>query len=289
MNHRSPVQHVVRVNEIDLCVFEWGAGKTCASADSVLFVHATGFHARCWDKVIDLLPDVHAYAVDMRGHGRSAKTPPYSWRQFGEDVAALIRVLDLFRVVGVGHSMGGRAVVEAAARAPSRFRNLVLVDPVIMQPEFYANFKHRGEPHPTVRRKNRFESAAAMFDRFAQRLPYSLWREDVLRDYCDYGVLPVGESFELACPPAVEAQIYGGAAESSIYPLLEKIDIPVQVLRAQAQPAEQVAMNLSASPTWPELATRFKNATDHYYPELTHFIPMQRPELVAQFVAAALT
>ncbi|MGI9294500.1 MAG: alpha/beta fold hydrolase [Pseudomonadales bacterium] len=287
MNRRSPVQHRVRVNDINLCVFEWGASNSGASTNVVLFVHATGFHARCWDKVIDILPNVHAYAVDMRGHGRSDKTPPYNWRQFGDDVAELIRVLDLSRVIGVGHSMGGRAILEAAAREPSRFRNLVLVDPVIMAPESYDNFKRRGEPHPAVRRKNHFESPTAMFDRFAERLPYSLWREDILRDYCDYGLLPADSGFELACPPTVEAQVYSGAAEYSAYSKIEEIDLPVQILRAEEQASDQVAVNMSASPTWPELATRFKNATDHYYPELTHFIPMQRPELVAQFVSAA--
>ncbi|MGI9285379.1 MAG: alpha/beta fold hydrolase [Pseudomonadales bacterium] len=286
MSTRSPIQHIARVNGIDLSVFEWGTNNA-AETNAVLFVHATGFHGRCWDKVIDLLPDVHGYAVDMRGHGRSDKTPPYDWRQFGEDVAELIRVLELSRIIGVGHSMGGRAITEAAAREPARFRHLVLVDPVIMSPESYGNFQPPEELHPAVRRKNLFASPAAMFARFKQRPPYSLWCEEILRDYCDHGLLPVDGGFELACPPAVEAQIYSGAVEYDVYPVIEKIDLPVQILRAQEQAADQVTVNMSASPTWPELVSRFKNASDHYYPELTHFIPMQRPELIAQFVSAA--
>lgn len=285
---RSPVQHVVRVNNIDLCLFEWLADKPSTVNNTVLFVHATGFHARCWDKVIDLLPGIHAYAVDMRGHGRTDKTPPYKWRQFGDDVAEVARVLNLTAAVGVGHSMGGRAMVEATAHEPSRFRNLVLIDPVIMSPEWYENFTPRDEPHPTARRKNHFASSAAMFTRFADRLPYSLWREEILKDYCDYGLLAVDDGFELACPPSVEAQIYSAGVEYDVYSVVEKIDVPVQILRAKPQSGDRVTSNLSASPTWPQLATRFKDASDHYYPELSHFIPMQRPELVAQFVSAAL-
>ena len=285
---RTPDQHDIRINDIDMCVFEWSAAAAGTAANTVLFVHATGFHARCWDKVMDLLPNVHAYAVDMRGHGRSDKSPPYTWRQFGEDVAELARVLNLSGAIGVGHSMGGRAIVEAAAHEPSRFRNLVLIDPVIMSPELYQNFTPAEKPHPTARRKNHFASPAAMFTRFSERLPYSLWRKDILKDYCDYGLLPIDDGFELACPPSVEAQIYSGAVEYDVYPAVEKIDVPVQPLRAKEHAGNQPAFDLSASPTWPELVTRFKNASDHYYPELSHFIPMQRPELIAEFVTAAL-
>ncbi len=286
---RKPDQRVIRINDIDMCVFEWApTAATDTTLNTVLFIHATGFHARCWDKVIDLLPNVHAYAVDMRGHGRTDKTPPYKWRQFGDDVAEVARALNLKDTIGVGHSMGGRAIVEAAAHEPSCFRNLVLIDPVIMSPEWYENFTPPDEPHPTARRKNHFASPEAMFSRFVSRLPYSLWREDILRDYCDYGLLPVADGFELACPPEVEAQIYTGAVEDDVYPAVEKIAVPVQILRAKTQPGDAVTANLSASPTWSELATRFKHANDHYYPELSHFIPMQRPELIAEFVSAAL-
>ena len=42
------------------------------------------------DQVIALLPEYHCYAIDLRGHGRSSKpAPPYDWRFFGEDVAAV--------------------------------------------------------------------------------------------------------------------------------------------------------------------------------------------------------
>jgi len=40
---------------------------------------------------------------------------------------------DLADVVGVGHSMGGHALVDAAAAEPARFVRLVLIDPVIAE------------------------------------------------------------------------------------------------------------------------------------------------------------
>ena len=81
---------------------------------SLLLAHATGFHARCWDQVIAHLGERHVIAVDQRGHGRSDKMPITDWRVLGEDLDALVRALELRDLVGVGHSMGGHAMVEAA-------------------------------------------------------------------------------------------------------------------------------------------------------------------------------
>ena len=47
-------------------------------------------------------------------------------------------------------------------------------------------------------------------------------------------------------------------------------------------------MDFTASPTWPELARQFPHGQDVYLPELTHFIPMQDPGLVADFIVAAV-
>src|SRR5690349_15068194 len=112
-----PTQSHVRVNGVELALFEWpGVGQP------LLFVHATSFHARCWDQVIAHLPGRHCYALDLRGHGYSSKPePPYPWRPFGEDVASLVQSLDLTEVVGIGHSLGGHAVTLAAALAPDMF------------------------------------------------------------------------------------------------------------------------------------------------------------------------
>src|SRR3954454_6043345 len=122
-----PTLTTMAVNGLDLAVWDWpGAGPP------ILFAHATGFHGRCWDAVIRRLPGRRAIAVELRGHGRSAKPdPPYRWSDFGADVAEVARQLDLLGAVGVGHSMGGHSMAIAAARRPEAFSSLLLVDPVI--------------------------------------------------------------------------------------------------------------------------------------------------------------
>jgi pimeloyl-ACP methyl ester carboxylesterase len=47
---------------------------------------------------------------------------------FGQDVVSVVEALGLKRVVLIGHSLGGPAVLEAARRMPGRVAGLVLVD-----------------------------------------------------------------------------------------------------------------------------------------------------------------
>ena len=282
----APIEHRITPSDAELCYFEWGSAR--AGEPTWLFCHATGFHARCWDQVIAELPDgAHAIAVDTRGHGRSAKVPPYVWENFGSDLTGLIEALDLFAIIGVGHSMGGHALTQAMASNSSRFTRAVLVDPVIFDPTIGERMPNGAfadaSEHPVARRKAEFESWQAMYERFAERNPYSLWRPDVLKDYCQYGVLPAEDSsaFTLACPPVVEASVYMGSTKFDLMPLLKKVLVPVTVLRARTREADAETLDFSSSPTWPGLGDALPDGFDIHLPELTHFIAMQAPELVA--------
>ncbi len=97
-----------------------------------------------------------------------------------------------------------------------------------------------------------------MFQRFKDRLPFSRWRPEILRDYCDYGVLPEGGHFVLACPPPIEASIYETSRlpESDVYPEIAQITRPVVVMRA-ARTRRADVFELAASPTAPDLASHF--------------------------------
>lgn len=285
----TPTLRRLAVGDVELAYFEWHGES---DGPTVLMVHATGFHARCWDGVIRALGGRRILALDMRGHGRSEKKPPYDWRQFGIDLAAFADALELDGAIGVGHSMGGHCVVQAAAARPARFSRLVLVDPVILDPQSYGSLPSfaSAEDHPVSKRRDRWPSADAMIERFKDRHPFSLWAPDVLADYCRHGLNPApdGDGFVLGCPPLVEASIYLGSAGRDIAHLFAEVAQPTAVLRARRKAERDGAMDFSQSPTWEGLAAALPNGRDVYLPQLTHFIPMQRPDLVAAHVRAAL-
>jgi pimeloyl-ACP methyl ester carboxylesterase len=275
---REPTLSRHEENGVELQVYEWPA-----AGPTVFLAHATGFHGRCWDQVVAKLPDYRCIAVDMRGHGLSSQPPPpYLWRYFGEDVAALGRDLGLEGALAAGHSKGGYAITLATALEPSLFSRLLLIDPVILPRAAYAASRGEGE-HFAARRRNHWESPEAMFESFKGRAPFNSWDPAVLRDYCTYGLVPnpEGKGFVLACPPAVEAATYAGSAGGDIYPEIERIEIPVRVLRARQRTSESIAGDMSGSPTAPDLASHFKQGEDVPQPQYSHFMPMEDPGFIA--------
>ena len=276
------------IGDIELCVIEWtGAG------DPILLLHATGFHSRCWTQVVKHLPGRQVYAVDLRFHGASGDAGDTDWGIMAEDIRLLIEKLNLSGLIGVGHSIGGHLIARAAAQVPDRFKHLVLIDPVIMSPERYADFHAFSQgldakDHPVSRRKNQWRDAQEMYDRFKGRAPFDSWQPAVLQDYCDYALRPAHDDAlrQLACNPINEAGIYlHQKGNEAALEELPNIHTPVTLLRAP--PGDDARPNLSLSPTWPGLATALPNCQEIYLPDLNHFIPMQNPELVAHYIQAA--
>lgn len=283
----SPIAHQVDADGVSLCVFEWGRARRGRDATIVL-VHATGFHARCWDRVVAHLGDRHVLAIDQRGHGRSPFAGTPRWADFGRDLATVTRALAVRDAVGVGHSMGGHATTEAAAQAPEAFRRLVLVDPVIAAPELYGTDAWAtGTDHPTAKRRDRWASAEEMFARFRSRAPFDTWDPDVLHDYCTWGLRPApdGDGFVLACAPAFEAGLYMAALlNPGVHASVRAVDVPVLVVRAKSPRDPGDLRDFRYSPTWPGLAAAFARGTDLHLPERTHFMPMEDPAFVARLI-----
>jgi len=133
-------QSVTVAPDVDLVVDVWdsvrGEGVRQASVPFVL-VHGLASNARLWDGVACSLAErgQPAVTVDLRGHGRSAKPDgPYDMATVADDVAAVIRALDLDRPVVAGQSWGGNVVLELALREPALVRGVVCVDGGWLEP-----------------------------------------------------------------------------------------------------------------------------------------------------------
>lgn len=286
MSHQPKLHHIP-VDGLSLAGFEWRAALR-GSAPTLWMAHATGFHGRVWDQVIHHLPGRHVYAVEQRGHGRSGGSDFHSWADFGRDQAAMAAALDLQGAVGVGHSMGAHALVQAAAFEPQRFSRLVLIDPVIRAPaDYHQPPVAPGTLHPSAQRKSRFASAQEMFERFADRPPYSVFDTQALHDYCQHGLQPAddGQGFELACKPEFEGRIYPMAlGNAGIYASIRALQIPVLVLRARPQDPNVKPWDALGTPTWPPLAQEFRHGRDLQLMDKTHMLPMEDPALVARLI-----
>lgn len=285
----GPVEHRFATAGGDLCWFEWG--HRVENRPTLLLLHATGFHARCWDATIAALPaDWHIIALDLRGHGRSYRPVSLSdWLATADDVVEFVQNVCPFPIFLIGHSMGGFVAARTAALVQERTAGLLLVDAVMMAREYYdgepANLAGDPDDHPVARRRNSWESAEQMIAHFAAREPYMHWQADVLADYCRFGLVPTGKGdlLELACPPVLEASAYMGSWRSNPHDWADRIACPTLVLRARNS-GRKGPMDFSVSPTDPALATAIRGAQDLHWPEISHFIPMEVPDRLAAVI-----
>ena len=65
------------------------------------------------------------------GHGRSGWQAPWTIETHIGDLLETLDARGLRQPDWVGHSFGGRLVVEVAAKTPERIRRAVLLDPAI--------------------------------------------------------------------------------------------------------------------------------------------------------------
>jgi pimeloyl-ACP methyl ester carboxylesterase len=87
-----------------------------------------------WQTFLHVLPAFiirhHTYALDLRGHGRSGRTPgSYLISHHAADVTAFLRDRVDEPAVLLGWSLGAFASLLVAAEAPELVRAVVLVDP----------------------------------------------------------------------------------------------------------------------------------------------------------------
>ena len=276
----------VQLDDCRLAYFE--RGQPMPTQPTLFFVHATGFHGRVWDYYVEAFPDLHCILLEQRGHGRSDKLAVDHWQTFGQDLAQVVKKLGLKNVIGIGHSMGGHALVEGAHQSGA-FSQLLLLDPVISAPESYeamvtpADFT---ELHPASKRRNRFASIDDMHDQLRNKSAFPLFNERIFDDYCTYALEPEDDGVRLCCEPEVEANVYMGArSNKGVFDAVHQLDIPVTIVRAQLPDPDKL-IDWSGSPTWPNLWREFSQGVEHYWDTCTHFIPMQRPDEVVQVIAA---
>lgn len=280
----APETRFFPVEGTALAAHRWPAEGAAAP---LVFAHATGFHGRVWDAVIGRLPAHPAWALDLRGHGRTGGGPVDDWLILARDVAAFLDSAGIIDAVGIGHSMGAHTLLQVAADNPGRFSRLVLFDPVILAPAFYAPGEPlytADNPHPAIRRKRDFASAEAMIERFRERDPYNLFDPRVFEDYCRHGLVPApgGDGFELACAPEDEASVYASSRSNpGILEAAKRVEIPVLVVRA----LHTTLNDFKSSPTWPELAKIIPKGVDLHRPDMTHFHPFQDPADAARIIA----
>jgi len=113
-----------------------GAGRP-----PLVLLHGLLGSSRNWQTAgTELATQYHVHALDLRNHGRSPHADGMTYHVLAADVLAWLDVQRLGPVTLIGHSMGGKAAMLLACRAPERVARLVVVD---IAPKDYCWPAHR--------------------------------------------------------------------------------------------------------------------------------------------------
>jgi pimeloyl-ACP methyl ester carboxylesterase len=122
----QPIANVLSADNVPIAYAVYGP----ATAPAVVLVHGWSCDSRYWHNQIPYFSKKYrVITVDLAGHGNSGfGRQVYTTEAFGQDVAAVLRQLDVKQAVLVGHSMGGEVILYAAKISPERVIGLVGVD-----------------------------------------------------------------------------------------------------------------------------------------------------------------
>ncbi len=112
-----------------LHTYEWGD----SDAPAIVCLHGVTGHGERFRRLAEehWSARFRVIAPDLRGHGRSGWEPPWSFETHVADLVETLDALGILEAHWVGHSWGGRLVLELAAARPERMRSAVLLDPAI--------------------------------------------------------------------------------------------------------------------------------------------------------------
>lgn len=256
-----------------------------------LIAHATGFHGRCYRVLAQELSrpreSVPILAPDLRGHGDSTapQGTDYSWDGFARDVLAVLDHYGFPPTRGIGHSMGGAALLRAEQLRPGTFEHLFLFEPIVFPPQLGRT----GSDSPLVgaaeRRRAHFPSYQEAVERFASKPPLDVLDPRCLEDYVRFGFRAVdpdrpegGIALKFPCPE--EADVYRMSTVHPTWDDLAEVATPTVVARGTAVPGGPVDIA-------PALVERLPRGRLLDFGNLGHFGPLQEPSAIAREVLAS--
>lgn len=238
---------------------------------TVYLSHATSFCGAVWRPIQSRISELDPIAWDFPGHGNGPPIDtPIAWESFGEYVLEVTEPGG----IGVGHSMGAAALAMAQIIDPSRFRALVLIEPVIYPGQYSRSENEMSER--ALRRRRDYETRSEAAESFRERGAFVGWDPEAFEGYIDCGLIGDGP-VSLACDPEIEADIYRGSGAHDTWDRLHSIEIPVLLL--YGADSETITPDLAR-----RQQARFSRAGLESVEAAGHFLPMQLPALVADRV-----
>jgi pimeloyl-ACP methyl ester carboxylesterase len=262
------------------------------------FLHANGYPPECYQPLLELLKrEYNVFGMLLRPLWPDSNPNDLKdWRPLSEDLLHFLSNREIAPVIGVGHSIGAIVTLRAALREPSKFRALVLIDPVLFLPRrlvawnFVRAIRLGYKLHPKIagslKRRRTFEDLNTIFRGYRNREVFRYMSDENLRIYIQGITRPKERGYELVYSPEWETRIYfTGLRDFDIWRNLPKLQVPALFLRG----AETDTFWEAAAELVKRKQPRAKIET---LEKSTHLLPLERPqevfELMQSFLGEAL-
>jgi pimeloyl-ACP methyl ester carboxylesterase len=202
--------------EVEGCAIAFATWGTPGQLGVVL-VHGAGAQMGWWDAVIpELLDDRHIVAFDLSGNGDSAWRPRYTGDRWAAELVAAAEHLGGQPVLVVGHSLGARISIIAAATRPDLVDGLVLVDGPLRRPS--------DQPRRLRIPANRgYATLQDALGSFHLRPPEPVLDRDLLMRVAANSFVDVEGRWALKADP----QIYGQTDDRQVLECLTRVEVPI--------------------------------------------------------------
>ena len=251
----------------------------------IVFAHANGYPVGSYRQFIACLTE-HAAVTGF--HQRplwSPETAParLNWNLFVDDLIETLEATQDGPVWMMGHSMGAAIATLAAAKKPSLFRGLIMIDPLYLLTRRVLAQKvtplHKLDQMPlvskTLTRPDRFSSEQEAFDFYRPKRAFSNFSDAVLWDYVRASTKP-GEEGELQLAYGREWEAAAYRSAPFIWGAVNKIRLPVLGLRGQTSDT----LSEKAFKRW----QRLQPQADLRNCQGGHLLPLEYPQQTAQHV-----
>jgi N-formylmaleamate deformylase len=119
-------QGYVEIDGVNIHYYRTGKGDS-----TIILLHGASDNGLCWTPVAEMLAENYDVIMpDAQGHGKSDRLgPDFNSMSHANQIAGLIRELQITKPVIMGHSMGAGTAVNVAANYPDLPRAIILEDP----------------------------------------------------------------------------------------------------------------------------------------------------------------
>lgn len=261
------IQHA-SIDGTEFAYSEQGQGDA-----TVFLLHGVTANHRVWAPVASALAQhVRVIAVDQRGHGHSSKPAAgYAAEDFAHDIRGIVQALGSTDTnILVGHSLGSRNAIAAAALFPEFVDGIVGIDfTPFIESDVFDRLESRVGAGAQV-----FDSIEAIETYLQAR--YANMPRDAVERRANYGYAASDDGYRpLASPSAMRQVVSGLRSDLSGY--YRDIATPAVIVRGSESTLVTDAAFEASRQLRPDLKYEVVAGADHYVPE-------EQPEAVARIV-----